>query len=277
MMRKMDISERISNTAYIPIAIIAAILMIIPVYILFITSFAVPSDILKPHPDFFITRFTLDHWKDVFLSGNIWPPFKKSFVVATMTTIIAIIIAAPAAYVIARLPWKIKYVVVLSLFFTRMFPDVGIALPIAVEFIKLNLMDTYLGLVMAHLIVNLPFAAWILVGTFETIPKDLEEAALVDGTSKLTALMRIIMPIALPGIAVTAIFVWLNSWNEFTYALYLTISDRTLPLQTYYYVQRGGIFDSATYAAVLTIPVMLVTFFLQKYMKSGYLAGAVKG
>lgn len=194
-----------------------------------------------------------------------------------MTTIIAIIIAAPAAYVIARMPSKIKYAVVLSLFFTRMFPDVGIALPIAVQFIKLNLMDTYLGLVMAHLIVNLPFAAWILVGTFETIPKDLEEAALVDGTSKLTALMRIIMPIALPGIAVTAIFVWLNSWNEFTYALYLTISDRTLPLQTYYYVQRGGIFDSATYAAVLTIPVMLVTFFLQKYMKSGYLAGAVKG
>jgi len=276
-MRKVDISEKISNPLYVPIAIIAALLMVIPVYILFMTSFAVPADILKPHPDFFITRFTLEHWKDVFASGNIWPPFQKSFVVATMTTIIAILIAAPAAYVIARLPSKIKYAVVLSLFFTRMFPDVGIALPIAVEFIKLNLMDTYIGLVMAHLIVNLPFAAWILVGTFETIPKDLEEAALVDGTTKLTALARIIMPIALPGIAVTAIFVWLNSWNEFTYALYLSISQRTLPLQTYYYVQRGGIFDSATYAAILTLPVMLVTFFLQKYMKSGYLSGAVKG
>jgi len=276
-MKKVDFGEKVSNSMYIPIAILAAILMIIPVYILFAISFATPGDVLKAHPQFILTNFTFTHWKDVFASGNIWPPFTKSFVVATMTMLISIVIASPAAYVIARMPNKIKYGVVLSLFFTRMFPDVGIALPISIEFIKLNLLDTYTGLIMAHLIVNLPFAAWILVGTFETIPKDLEEAALVDGTSKLTALTKIIMPIALPGIAVTSIFVWLNSWNEFTYALYLTISQRTLPLQTYYYVQRGGIFDSATYAAVLTIPVMLVTFFLQKYMKSGYLSGAVKG
>lgn len=276
-MKKIDIGEKISNTMYIPIAILAALIMIIPVYILFMVSFSTPADILRAHPEFIITHFTLEHWKDVFSSGNIWPPFAKSFAVATMTTIAAIAAAAPAAYVIARMPSKIKYAVVLSLFFTRMFPDVGIALPISVEFIKLNLLDTYLGLILAHLVMNLPFAAWILVGTFETIPKDLEKAAMVDGASKLTALLRIIMPIALPGIAVAAIFVWLNSWNEFTYALYLTVSDRTLPLQTYYYVQRGGWFDAATYASILTIPVMLVTFFLQKYMKSGYLAGAVKG
>ncbi|MCG0276892.1 MAG: ABC transporter permease subunit, partial [Thermosediminibacteraceae bacterium] len=114
-------------------------------------------------------------------------------------------------------------------------------------------------------------------GTFETIPKDLEEAAMVDGAGKIESLLKVIMPLALPGIAVAAIFVWLNSWNEFTYALYLTVSERTLPLQTYYYVVRGGWFDAATYATILTLPVMVVTFFLQRYMKGGYLSGAVKG
>jgi trehalose transport system permease protein len=86
----------------------------------------------------------------------------------------------------------------------------------------------------------------------------------------------VIFPLSLPGIAVAAMLVWLESWNEFTYALYLTVSENTLPLQTYYYVNRGGIFNSAAYATIITLPVIILTFILQRYITSGMLAGGVK-
>ena len=116
----------------------------------------------------------------------------------------------------------------------------------------------------------------ILIGTFEAIPLSLEEASSVDGASKIRTLRKVIFPLSRPGIAVAAMLVWLESWNEFTYALYLTVSENTLPLQTYYYLNRGGIFNSAAYATIITLPVIVLTFILQRYITSGMLAGGVK-
>jgi trehalose transport system permease protein len=114
------------------------------------------------------------------------------------------------------------------------------------------------------------------VGTFETIPVDLEEAAAVDGCHRVGVLTRVVLPLAAPGVAVAALFAWLESWNEFTYALYLSLTENTLPLQVYYYVTRGNWFDAATYATLLTVPVIIVTAWLQRYLKAGLLAGAIK-
>jgi trehalose transport system permease protein len=275
--RDSDLWGNISRQGSLPLLIIFSLLMIIPVYLMFKISVSHPQDVLTQHPPFWIENFTFKHWIRVFESGNLWDPLMKSFVVATTTTLIGILIAAPAAYVISRLPKGYRYGIILSLLFTRMFPDVGIALPISVQFIEWNLLDTDFGLILAHLIPNLPFLAWILVGTFEAIPTDMEKAAMVDGASRIGALTRVIFPIASPGIAVGAMFVWLNSWNEFTYAMYMTMTENTLPLQTYYYVVRGDWFQSAAYSTILTIPVIIVTFLLQRYMKSGFLSGAVKG
>ena len=272
-----DWLQAASKVLYWPIMALAIALVIIPVYILFKVSVSVPRELLTQHPTFWIHQPTFKHWAAVLNSPELWGPLAKSLEVATLTTIFGVIIAAPAAYVIARLPRKIRYTTILALLFSRMFPDVLIALPVAVTFIKAGLMDTVLGLVLAHLIGNLPFLAWILVGTFETIPRALEEAASVDGCSRLGSLVRVIFPAALPGIMVGAMFVWLNSWNEFTYATYLSSVNKTLPLQTYFYQAKGSWFDSAAYATVLTIPVVAITFFLQKYLVSGSLSGAVKG
>ena len=166
---------------------------------------------------------------------------------------------------------------VLALLFTRMFPDVAIAMPVAINFLRLGLNDTDLGLILAHLVPNLPFVAWILVGTFETIPREIEEASFVDGNGKVGTLARVVMPIAAPGIAVAALFAWLASWNDLVYAIYLFLGERTLPLMTFYYSNRGTVFDTATFAVLLTIPVMLVTLALQRYVESGTLSGAIKG
>lgn len=208
---------------------------------------------------------------------TLYRPLGKSLLVATVTTIFAILIAAPASYVISRFPKHITFSVVLALLVTRMFPDIGIALPIATRFLSWGLTDSTIGLIFAHLIPNLPFLAWILVGTFMMIPKDLEEAAMVDGASRIGALVRVIFPVALPGIAVGAIFVWLNSWNEFIYARYLSTESGTLPLRIYEVIINGSFFHAAAYSTILTIPVIIITFILQRYLKSGMLSGAVKG
>ncbi len=259
------------------LSIIAIILLIlIPIYLLFKISVSASQDILTQHPPFLIKNFTWKHWLKILSAGQIWNPLWKSVIVASMVALLGIIIAAPGAYVISRLPKKIKYGVLLAIFSTRMFPEVGIALPISVTFIKWGLLDTNLGLVLAHLIRVLPLMAWVLTGTFDTIPRDLEQSAVVDGCNKIQALVKVVLPLSLAGLAAGAILSWLESWNEFTYAIYLCLADTTLPIKTYYYISRGNWFESAAYAVFLTFPVMIITFVLQNYLKSDYLSGALK-
>jgi trehalose transport system permease protein len=258
-------------------AVLIALYTLFPLYLMVKISVSPPQDIFTPHPSFGLSAVTSGHWKAVLTSETLWPPLGKSLAVATWTMLAAIGLAAPAAYVMSRLPQAWKYGLLLGLFASRMMPEVGIALPVAVRFLQWGLLDMPLGLVLAHLIKTLPFATYILVGSFETIPVAVEEAAQVDGCNRLGVLTRVVFPMALPGIAVAALFAWLESWNEFTYALYLSLIDNTLPLQIYYYVTRGSWFDSATYATILTVPVIILTACLQRYLKAGYLAGAVKG
>lgn len=247
-----------------------------PIFLLFKISVSAPQDILTQHPPFWIKNFTWNHWQRVLAAGHIWVPLWKSVTVATSVALAGLIIAAPAAYVISRLPRGLKYGVLLAIFSTRMFPEVGIALPISVTFIRWDLVDTNLGLVLAHLIKVLPLMTWILTGTFDSIPRDLEQSALVDGCNKLQALVKVVLPLSMAGMAAASILCWLESWNEFTYAVYLCLADSTLPIKTYYYVRRGNWFESAAYAVFLTIPVMIVSFALQNYLKSDYLSGALK-
>jgi trehalose transport system permease protein len=255
------------RVGFVALAIFFGVLTVLPLLVLLKVSISAPQDIMTGRPPFLIYHPTLEHWS----------PARHSFVVATGTAVLAVLIAAPAAYVISRLPRAWRYGLILSLLFTRMFPDVAIAMPVAITFLRLGLNDTDLGLILAHLVPNLPFVAWILVGTFETIPREVEEASFVDGNGKVGTLARVVMPVAAPGIAVAALFAWLASWNDLVYAIYLFLGERTLPLMTFYYSNRGSVFDTATFAVLLTIPVMLVTLALQRYVESGTLSGAIKG
>jgi trehalose transport system permease protein len=262
----------------LPVWVIVSVLLVLfPVYLVFMVSVAPGSARFGERPALFITKPTLLFWQQVIQQGDLLGPLFKSLSVATLTTLLAIVIAAPAAYVISRLPSAIRYTVVIGLLVTRMFPEFAIGVSVATRFAKLGLVDNYLGLILAHLIGSLPFIAWILVGTFETIPRDLEEAAQIDGASKLGTLLRVVFPLAAGGIAVASLFVWLYSWNEFLYARLLTTNQNTLPLQVFQAIDRGSEQQMATVAAVLTLPILLVVYFLQRYLKPGALAGAVKG
>jgi trehalose transport system permease protein len=271
------IAHWLFRIGFVALAALLALMTVLPLLVLLKVSISAPQDIMTAHPPFWIHNPTLQHWRNILSSDALWSSARHSFVVATGTAVLAVLIAAPAAYVISRLPRAWRYGLILALLFTRMFPDVAIAMPVAITFLRLGLNDTDLGLILAHLVPNLPFVAWILVGTFETIPREVEEASFVDGNGKVGTLARVVMPIAAPGIAVAALFAWLASWNDLVYAIYLFLGERTLPLMTFYYSNRGSVFDTATFAVLLTIPVMLVTLVLQRYVESGTLSGAIKG
>jgi trehalose transport system permease protein len=261
-----------------PLWVLGSVLLVLfPLYLVFLVSFAPGSALFGETPKLFFTDFTLRWWKRVIEGGALVPPLVKSLTVASVTTLLAIVIAAPAAYVIARLRPGLRYAIVIGLLVTRMFPEFVIGISVATRFASLGLIDTYLGLILAHLIGTLPFITWILVGTFETVPIDLEEAAQIDGASRIGTLLRVVFPVAAGGIAVASLFVWLYSWNEFLYARLLTTNQNTLPLQVFQAIDRGSTQQMATVAAVLTLPILLVVYFLQRYLRPGALTGAVKG
>jgi trehalose transport system permease protein len=265
------------RVGFVALAVLFAVMTVLPLLVLVKVSISAPQDIMTARPPFLIYNATLEHWRSILASDALFSSGRHSLIVATGTAVLCVLIAAPAAYVISRLPRGWRYGTILALLFTQMVPDVGIAMPVAITFLRLGLNDTDLGLILAHLVPTLPFVAWILVGTFETIPREIEEAAFVDGNGKIGTLMRVVMPLAAPGIAVGALFAWLKSWNDLVYAIYLFLGERTLPLMTFYYSNRGSVFDTATFAVLLTIPVMLVTLALQRYVEAGTLSGAVKG
>ncbi len=255
----------------------STLLVLFPLYLVFMVSFAPGSATFGERPALVVTNFTLQWWKQLFQTGGLFSPLLKSLVVASATTVLAIAIAAPAAYVISRLRPAVRYTIVIGLLVTRMFPEFTIGISVATRFAKFGLLDDYIGLILAHLIGSLPFIAWILVGTFETVPVDLEEAAQIDGASRLGTLLRVVFPIAAGGIAVASLFVWLYSWNEFLYATLLTTNQLTLPLRVFEEITRGSTQTMATVAAILTLPILVIVYFLQRYLRPGALTGAVKG
>lgn len=258
--------------------IICIFLVLFPLYIMFRMSVSVPADVFKERPAYFIENFTWEHFGDVFRSGSMFlNPLKKSFIVALLTSVFSLLIAVPAAYAISKFDYRLRYALVLTIFITRMIPEVSIALSISITFIKMGLFDNIFGLTLAHLIRILPVSCFILVGVFSSFPAEIEKQAQIDGCSRLRALLKVVFPLSLGGISVAGIFSFLLSWDEFIYASYLSLANPTMPLKMYYYVSRGNLFYSATYAIIITIPVLLITLILQKYLRPGYLAGGIKG
>jgi len=236
-------------------------------------SLSPPQEILRADAPLIMRSVTLEHWRGLLSSGQVAAPLVKSLTVALISVLIALVLSVPAAYALSRFPYSVTTPVLLLVFVSRMIPEVSIALPVSVTFIRWGLLDTDIGLSLAHTLRILPIMTWILVSGFKLIPKELEEACWVDGCGKFKGIFKIILPLALPSIGVAAIFGFLSSWDEFTYALYLCFTDRTLPLTVYYFVQRGSFFSSAAYSLIITAPVIAATLALQKYMKTEYLSG----
>jgi trehalose transport system permease protein len=257
--------------------VLCAAAALFPIFVLLVVSVAPGAAIFGERPALIITEPTFRFWRLVVAGGDLWAPLVKSLAVALMTTALVLAIAAPGAYAIARLPTRARYGVVVGLLVTRMFPEFSIGVSVATRFAQLGLVDTYLGLVLAHVTGVLPFVAWLLVSAFEGVPPDVEAAAAIDGASRLATLRRVVLPITAPGLAVAALFAWLYSWNEFLYARLLTTSQNTLPLHVFQAIDRGTRQQMAAVAVVLVLPILGIVAVLQRHLRPGALAGAIRG
>jgi multiple sugar transport system permease protein len=215
-------------------------------------------------------------WKEIPLMGFI----KSSFIISISATIIVIFIAVPAAYYVARNDFRGKKLFLLLVLVTQMFAPTALVVGIFREIVKFGLVDTYLALILIYAAFNMAFSIWILSSFFSSIPKEIEEAAWIDGCNRFTTLTRIVLPLALPGLVTAFIFTFIAAWNEFVIALTLTSSPEREPLTVgltsligQYQVQWNYLFAGSIIAIV---PVVVLFALIEKWLVGGLTAGSVK-
>jgi len=263
-------------------AVAAGILVVwsFPVLWALLTSFKTERDVLAYPPKLIFTP-TLASYADVlFGSASVLPNLGSSLVVASLATALAMLIAIPAAYALARLEFPAKRGTGFYVLATQMLPPVGLIVPYYLVMQKLAVLDTYAGLIVIYLTFSLPFAIWLLVSYFEDIPREMEEAALLDRASRLRALWHVILPQVRGGIAVTAIFVFLNAWNEFLFAVVLggnRVRTVTVAMFNFISVEQTLWAKLAAGAVLAMAPVILLGLLAQRHIVKGLTVGAVKG
>lgn len=207
--------------------------------------------------------------------------FRNSLIISVTSTAIALAIGMAGGYAFARFRFKAKSSIFLGLMLTRTVPGIALSLPLFFVYSKLGIIDTHFGLITAYVALNVPFTIWLIDGFFRQVPKDLAEAAQIDGCTRWQAFWQVEFPLAGPGIASAGIFAFLTSWNEFALASQLTrsVNSKTLPVGLLDYTSEFTIDwrGMCALAVVMIIPALVLTFIVQKHLVSGLTSGAVKG
>lgn len=207
--------------------------------------------------------------------------FRNSLIISITSTVLAIVIGMAGGYAFARYRFRAKSSMFLGLMLTRTVPGIALSLPLFFVYARIGLIDTHAGLILAYVALNVPFTIWLIDGFFRQVPRDLAEAAQIDGCTPWQAFWQVEFPLAGPGIASAAIFAFLTSWNEFALASQLTrsINSKTLPVGLLDYTAEFTIDwrGMCALAVVMIIPALTLTFIVQKHLVSGLTSGAVKG
>jgi len=252
----------------------------VPVLLAVLTSLKNEKEVLA-YPPSLLFEPTFKSFVTV-LTGptNIVPNLTSSLIVAIGTTLLTIIIAVPAAYAFARLKLPGKKPAGFYVLATQLVPPIGLIIPYFLILNKIGWMDSYQGLIVVYLTFSLPFAIWLLVSYFEDIPREMEEAALLDRASRWQAFWHVVLPQARGAIAVTVTFVFLNAWNEFLFAVVLggaTVKPVTVAMYNYINTEQTLWAQLSAAALVAMLPVIVLGILAQKHIVSGLSAGAVKG
>jgi multiple sugar transport system permease protein len=254
------------------------LLWLFPVYWIVLTSFKPIAEINSAIPSFVFTP-TLENYRDLFAQFEFSRILLNSVVITAVTCALVMVLALMAAYALARLRVPGEKHIALWILSLRFLPPIAVAIPFYIQWQDLNLLDTYPGLILVYVAFNLPFAIWLLRGFLADVPLELEEAALLDGLGRLQILWRIVVPVTLPGIASTAIFVFVFTWNEYLMALMLTtVNAVTVPVTISKFIMPYTILWGDLSAAVVIqlVPMLIVVFLLQRHIVRGMTLGAVK-
>ena len=245
---------------------------------------------IRPSKELYITPFryipptpTLENFVNVVTNRTTVPAhleqgFVRTAIVAVCSTVLAVIIASLAGYALARFRFRGREPYGVLMLTTQMMPAVLFLVPLFIIFRGIGLINTLPGLILSYLTFSLPFCIWLLRGYFEGIPAELEEAALIDGCSRLQALIRVVLPLAAPALVATGAFAFINAWNEFLFAFILAGEKPLLTVQLYSFIgqygpQYGNLMASALLVAT---PPVILFLLMQRYLISGLTAGAVK-
>jgi ABC-type glycerol-3-phosphate transport system permease component len=291
------VSRRVRRVLfYVGVAIIA-VWSLGPFYVLLNASLSTTNAILSQPPSWFPNPMTFENYRAVLFGEQVQSEtagttvqarailisMKNSAIVAVAVTVMNVLIGAPAGYAFARYKqFRFTSIALWTLMMTRMIPPLTLAVPFFIIFRRAGLIDTKIGLVIALSTIILPLTVWIMKGYFETLPPNLERAGLVDGCTRFQSFRRIVIPVALPGLAAAAIFCFLVAWNEFIYAILLTstLNSQTLPTRIAQFIADQRVYNPGLLfaAGVFTIiPPVVITLLFQRYLLRGMLSGAVKG
>lgn len=242
---------------------------------------------LRPESDLFGSaslapaRLTLDHYRSLFAARDFWTPIRNSLIVAAATTLLSVTIGGACAYALARMKFRGKALLLALVLAVAMFPQISIVSPLYLLLREAGLLNTYPGLVIPYMTFAMPLSIWLLTGYFRQLPAGLEEAAFMDGAGRIRTLWEVVLPLAAPGLATTAILTFLYCWNEFLFALAFAMGPEryTVPVaialfRGQYQVPWGEILAAAI---VASIPVALIVLAAQRRIVSGLTSGAMKG
>ena len=272
-------------TARGAITLVSAIVLaycLLPFVWMFIVSIAEEHSQFLRELEYLPSRPTLDNYFNVFAVMPFGRYFGNSMFVAVAVMLLTLAVSVTAAYAFVRFQFPGRKVMILGMLLVYMLPSIVLLVPLLVIFRTLGMINTYQSLILAETTHAVPFAVWLLTGYFAALPRELEESALVDGCTPFQALIRIVLPLSLPGVIAAGLFVFIASWNNFLFAFMLTSGEevRTLPVVTRFFVQGEADFPWGTImasAVMTTLPVAVLFLFFQRYLIRGLTAGSVKG
>lgn len=260
--------------------IILAVFAVFPLLWLLVSSFKSSSEMLNNPTKILPIQWTLENFKTVLITLNFTINIRNSVIIAAATTLIAIVISSLAAYGVVRFFPKLGDVMTKVLVTTYMFPSIMLVIPYAMVMAKLGLTNTRIGLVLVYLSFSVPYAVWMLVGFFKTVPIGIEEAARIDGANKLQVFVRVVLPLVVPGIVSTAIYVFINAWNEYLYSMILmSSSDKTTISVAVKTLEGADILNWGSLmaaCAIVVVPSIIFFCFIQSKLAGGLSDGAVK-
>lgn len=254
------------------------IAFLFPLIWIYLTSFKTKLQAFAI-PPVWIFRPTVENYKRVFTYMHFFDPLLNSLIVATATTLLSMLVGTLAAYGLTRFRFKSRGLLRKMLLTSRMLPATATVIPLFLVFKNLKMLDSYLSLVLTYTSYNLGLVSWMMIGFLAEVPRELEEAAMTDGCSRFGAFIRVVLPLIAPGLAATAVFAFLASWNEFVFALIFMSSNITLPVAIATSVTEVGVRwgEVAAMSGMAIVPVLLYTFLVAQYIVQGLTLGAVKG
>lgn len=284
MTRRRGVSYWLGRVLFYLLVVFVIVYSVFPFYWAVISSFKTSDALFSANPSFLPLPFTLAHYQNIF-SGNtaFGRNLLNSVVVAGLATGLSLVIGILCAYALGRLRFPPRNAILYLVLAMTMFPQVSVLSGMFVLLRQLNIFNTYWGLIFSYLLFTLPFTVWVLTGYFRGLPRELEEAAYVDGATPMQTLVQVMLPLTGPGMVTTGLLAFIAAWNEYLFALTFTIGNKakTVPVAiasfggaTPFEIPWGSIMAASV---IVTVPLVIMVLIFQQRIVAGLTAGAVKG